>query len=149
MTYRKLRIAWSVICGIAFLLSCVLWARSYWWVDTAATNRFGRAFEFTSLDGTVAASWADIPLGMNPALFTMPEANPFDEPQSVHAGLGFRFSDYSSFRSLVIPYWFTTLLSATLCVAPWLPLKRFSLRTLLIATTLIAVALGLIVWAAG
>lgn len=34
-----------------------------------------------------------------------------------------------------------------LAAAPWVP-TRFSLRTLLIATTLVAVVLGLIVWAA-
>ena len=44
------------------------------------------------------------------------------------------------------------MLSATLAVAPWLR-WRFTLRTLLIATTLVAVVLGLIVavlrWPAG
>src|SRR5215213_3399771 len=46
---------------------------------------------------------------------------------------------------LVVTYWF--LISAAICVgiAPWLR-WRFSLRTLLIATTLVAVVLGLIVW---
>ena len=31
MKYRKLRIAWSVGCGIACVLLVVLWMRSYWW----------------------------------------------------------------------------------------------------------------------
>ena len=45
--------------------------------------------------------------------------------------------------------WFPVLLSIMLAVAPWIRLsKRFSLRTLLIATTLVAVVLGLVVWAA-
>src|SRR3954447_21045285 len=49
-----------------------------------------------------------------------------------------------------IPYWFPLLISIAFAAAPWLrELKlRFSLRTLLVATTLIAVVLGLIVWAA-
>src|SRR6187401_737617 len=33
MNYRKLRIAWSVGCGIAVVLVIVLWVRSYWWFD--------------------------------------------------------------------------------------------------------------------
>ena len=37
---------------------------------------------------------------------------------------------------------------ATLAAAPWLSWSRqFSLRTLLIATTLVAVGLGMVVWA--
>ena len=30
MRFRKLRIAWSVACGIACVLLIVLWVRSYW-----------------------------------------------------------------------------------------------------------------------
>jgi hypothetical protein len=43
--------------------------------------------------------------------------------------------------------WFMPILVGflLLAVGPWIP-PRFSLRTLLIATTLVAVALGVIVW---
>ena len=30
MRFRKLRIAWSVICSIACVLLIALWVRSYW-----------------------------------------------------------------------------------------------------------------------
>jgi hypothetical protein len=62
--------------------------------------------------------------------------------------LGFYFKRTPNGRRLDIPYWFIVLLNAAIAAAPWLPWwsKRFSLRTLLIATTLIAVALWLIVW---
>jgi len=33
MTYRKLRIAWSVACGLAAVLVCVVWVRSYQSLD--------------------------------------------------------------------------------------------------------------------
>ena len=33
MRFRKLRIAWSVVWGLAAVLLIVLWVRSYWWVD--------------------------------------------------------------------------------------------------------------------
>jgi hypothetical protein len=50
---------------------------------------------------------------------------------------------------LVCTYWIPTLLTTALSVVPWLGKIRwrYSLRTLLIATTLVAVVLGLIVWA--
>ena len=49
--------------------------------------------------------------------------------------------------SIVVPFWFPILMSAVIGGLSWLPF-RFTLRTLLIATTLVAVGLGLIVWAA-
>jgi hypothetical protein len=49
----------------------------------------------------------------------------------------------------VIPHWFPVLLTAMLFTVPWIRQLswRFSLRTLLIATTLVAVVLGLICYA--
>jgi hypothetical protein len=48
----------------------------------------------------------------------------------------------------IIPDWFLVLVLGTGAAAPWIPWLRwrFSLRTLLIATTLVAVVLGTIVW---
>ena len=55
----------------------------------------------------------------------------------------------SGFRSArygwLLPYWVIVFSAAACASMPWLP-WRFSLRTLLIATTLVAVVLGLIVW---
>lgn len=45
-------------------------------------------------------------------------------------------------------HWFPVMIFATAAALPWLP-WRFSLRTLLIATTLLALVVGLVVWAAG
>ena len=44
-----------------------------------------------------------------------------------------------------VPYWPVVLVCSALAGVPWLP-ARFSLRTLLVATTLVAVVLGMIVW---
>jgi hypothetical protein len=50
---------------------------------------------------------------------------------------------------IVLYHWSFAIFFATLAAIPWLPWLsyRFSLRTLLIATTLIAVLLGFAVWA--
>lgn len=34
MKYRKLRMGWSVGWGVVVVMLCVLWVRSYWWIDT-------------------------------------------------------------------------------------------------------------------
>jgi hypothetical protein len=45
---------------------------------------------------------------------------------------------------VVIPYWFPLFVFAALATLPWTPVQ-FSLRTLLIAATVFAVGLGLLV----
>ena len=49
--------------------------------------------------------------------------------------------------SAYIPYWPIVVAIGSLAAGPWLR-WRFTLRTLLITTTLVAVVLGMIVWAA-
>jgi hypothetical protein len=55
---------------------------------------------------------------------------------------------YGFWWDVSAPYWFLLPLTTALTVAPWIRwTKRFSLRTLLIATTLVGLVLGLVVWA--
>lgn len=46
---------------------------------------------------------------------------------------------------LNVRHWQLMAVIATVCIAPWIP-KRFSLRTLLFFTTLVALVLGLVVY---
>ena len=48
--------------------------------------------------------------------------------------------------SVVCAYWIPTLLAAATGVAPWVLRRRFTLRTLLIITTLVAIVLGALVY---
>jgi len=49
---------------------------------------------------------------------------------------------------LLAPYWLPVTIVAAFACSPWLPWStRFTFRTVLIAMTLIAVVLGLMVWA--
>ena len=55
-------------------------------------------------------------------------------------------SVYDISRSVLIPYWLPVLISGVFAATPWIKWSRgFSLRTLLIGTTLVAVGLGLVV----
>jgi hypothetical protein len=52
MRFRKLRIAWSVVCAVACVLLIVLAVRSYEWADTVGGSIGVRdALSVTSLDG--------------------------------------------------------------------------------------------------
>jgi hypothetical protein len=149
MRFRKLRIAWSVMCGISSVLLIVLWVRSYSWHDTVMFEKATR---------TTAAGWnrgelffvtSVLPENIN---FTFPTDFRFqhEEPDYEHpigdAHLGFQLTSMPGGLFLLVPFWFATIGSIVCSAVPRLRWsKRFSLRTLLIATTLVAVGLGLIV----
>ena len=141
---RGLRIAVSAVCGILCVLVMVLWLRSYWW-DESWNVRFSATtyLHFGSDEGVLF-------LGNNSALPMPPNYHRetpglYSDQQGLikTPALLFDAGDYQ----IGIPYWLTLLVTASFAVSPWLRLSnRFSLRTLLIATTLIAVLLGLVVW---
>ena len=155
---RGLRIAWSVWWGILCVLLVVLWVRSYWWYDyggSGIANMSGLLFE--SANGvtvvlflppiTESLSWQRWFLGRCRAQIPL-RVTGYDEECAAD---GFRLRIYPrwGFRAAV-PHWSLAIVSATVAAIPWIHLsKRFSLRTLLVATTLIAVVLGTVVWSMG
>jgi hypothetical protein len=68
-----------------------------------------------------------------------------ETPAPVYSFLGFGYSPHIIWPQVILPLWFPALSFAALA---WLIHLQwqFSLRTLLIVTTLVAVVLGLIVW---
>jgi hypothetical protein len=144
MKYRHLRIAFSCACGIACVLLVVLWVRSYSihssksvWV-TPNYRYYLRSTEgkaillkqerifFQGLEGSSATEW------------TFAGWKTFDGPKVLRDLDG-------SVRAVSFPYWLLASMPALLAAFAWMVNWRFSLRNLLIATTLVAVALGLIV----
>jgi hypothetical protein len=148
MTYGKLRIAWSVAWGIVAVLLCVLWVRSYSSCDNFAIARLGPMG--TSMYGGVQFPGA---VGVNSKAPPMlrPTVHRFSGCQFICFEIGkSRRQDIvllTRGRQLIIPDWSLLLLTAAFAAAPWcMWTKRFSLRALLIATTLFAVVLGLSIW---
>ena len=149
MRFRKLRIAFSATCLIACVLLIVLWVRSY---PPNGDQSSVRGIFCYSSQGTIITlkpniSWAANPdysvndLGNDMNLVVTIE--PHDSP------IGFYAAWPSASEWVVqVPHWFLVLIFAALAAAPWIRWsKRFTLRTLLIATTLIAVVLGAIAYA--
>jgi hypothetical protein len=57
MRFRKLRIVWSIGCGIFCVLLIVLWVRSYWWVNQAQyTISNKEAFAVVTSSGGISAA---------------------------------------------------------------------------------------------
>jgi hypothetical protein len=144
---RYLRIAFSATCLIACVLLTVLWVRSNYWIDqitvpVTQSSSIGllsvpNAFIFELTDARPTVSW---------------DSGTAEEwIANVLKYQGVTWSDAPRFkiteRAVRSPYWFLLLLSATFAAVPWLR-WRFTLRTLLIATTLVAVVLGFVAWVA-
>jgi|tagenome__1003787_1003787.scaffolds.fasta_scaffold20707841_3 hypothetical protein len=129
------RIAWSVFCVLTCILLASLWVRSYFvldsWEAPSANFDSGVGQCTFSFLNNVADQWRYVAVDVGnwsnlPSLF----AFSLDTHDSV---------------TLDFPHWFLVALLAAFSAIPWVR-WRFSLRTLLIATTLVAVVLGLIVW---
>jgi hypothetical protein len=151
MRFRKLRIAWSVFWGLAAVLLIVLWVRSYWWADLLAYRR-GQTYVAVATGRGIACfrwqlfhPWVTVGNKLGWELLGGPAG-------TIDSGLKplqwTRVKDAVTVFGLVIsaPCWYCVTLFATLSAVPWIS-WRFSLRTLLITTTLVAVVLGLFVYA--
>jgi hypothetical protein len=149
---RKLRIAVSVYFGLLTVALCVMWVRSYYWIDNVvgpvtATQQIG----FASSKG-----WLTLRSKRPPSFqkWSMQSRTPAQleaiYEQMRQGGGQVRRSAEPHFGltgdgAIQFPHWLPTVTVAILASLPWVS-PRFSLRTLLIATTLVAVVLGLVVW---
>ena len=141
---RKLRIAFSVLCGIVCLLLIVMWVRSYWWADEMEGN-ISQSTRFVICSSCGAVELYLSPNETNPVstIFTSTAIEDLKGlilyRRNELAKSGFRFEIFGTGRKVSIcPYWFLVLLFAVFAVVPWLPLSpKFSLSTLLIAITML------------
>lgn len=161
---RYLRIGWTGFWGVLCLLMIGLWARSYWYQDMAFIKLSqSAAIGGISFEGGIACG-IDAPPGLG-AWFVW-QSDSLNSVNPVLLGAWRSHKPKSGFRIIVprsnsfavaVPHYFAVLLFAAAAILPsyWRWIKqgtrliprRFSLRTLLIFTTLVAVVLGVIVWA--
>jgi hypothetical protein len=145
---RYLRIAFSATCLIACVLLIVLWVRSYFVHDALGFTVPGvlQVLQIDSGYGGLGVSAArrtrQVELDWGFASWE-PGPNIWDSNWAFK-----RWTDMSgSYVVVGFPDWFLILIGVTLSVVPWIPWsRRFSLRTLLIITTLVAMVLGLAVY---
>jgi hypothetical protein len=151
---RYLRIAWSVGWGLAAALLIVLWVRSFYFGDVIlwsvtkwnglqfTSTQGGLTVQHCSLDGAghhggmVFPNW----------LWSTSAVGGFGGDTQTILGFNVRHVPYY----VAFPYWAPVATCMALATTPFLvgkPFFHFSLRTLLIATTLVAVVLRAIVYA--
>jgi hypothetical protein len=153
MRFRKLRIAWSVGCGIVCLLVIVLWVRSYWRADQPLIYMpHGYSLMGYSIAGRFSLSFVSYVEDTSDLGFAFHSDEVLESASDIPV-FHFHKTVYSAGGwtewTVYMPHWFCIMLSAAAATIPWIRWSnRFSLRTLLIATTLVAVVLGAVVWAA-
>jgi len=146
---RKLRIAVSVFFGLLTLALCVLWVRSYWRWDSLD----GDGWTIASNCGRIVFQRDSGTIQHVPGFDTVPadeRANILlKSTHHIETTLGFGTARHAYESVAIIPYWFFALPTVVALAFVLVPQAsvRFSLRTLLIATTLVAAELGLAVWA--
>jgi hypothetical protein len=138
MRFRKLRIAWSVFWGLAAVLMIVSWVRSYWWLDSAGRNLSSSAVTLSSQNGLIVAAWYNDRNGN----FVNSRKN--KEPADIRMLLEC-YCDYRrDYSAAIFSHWLVMLVVAVIGCLPWV--RRFRIRTLLIATTALAALLGLLAY---
>jgi hypothetical protein len=150
MRFRKLRIAWSVGWGLVAVLLIVLWVRSYEWDDLFPTNISPTSImNFRSRSGTIKIAFGS-PSRFYPRtawqLESQRKCPAWQNPDPLPNRFGFGTLQIGANFVVRLPHWFCCAFFILAAAILWLP-TRFSLRTLLIAMTLVAVVLGLIVYA--
>lgn len=132
---RWLQITWTVCCGIAVLF-VALWVRSYWCADYLDGPLLVGSMQgkLTFIKMNEPSPWKVVKLPLS----SMP-------PAGSTSSWGYT----TNFRSSAVhfPHWLLVAILAIIAAMPWLRFsKRFSLRTLLIAMTLVSVVLGVVVY---
>jgi hypothetical protein len=135
---------WCILC----LLLIALWMRSYWWSDSRGwvfSNQHAVVIE--SIAGRCLFSFGPpSAMGPTPTIFTAEVQSRFNHLYIDLNGpkLALRHHQYAGVTLFSIPYSLAVILSSCASIAPWFR-WRFSLRTLFIAMTLVAIVLGVIV----
>jgi hypothetical protein len=149
--FRYWRIAFSALCGLAAVLFLALWMRSCKTTDAFTVPLGSGTLIFGSLPGECGAEivegtrlgWQWSSRDTDRARAEVPKTKP-----NLMSGVWGRFAYiYDRGPLVIVPDWFFIGVAAALSAAPWVRWSnQFSLRTLLITITLVAVVLGLIVW---
>ena len=147
MKHRNLRIAWSVACGIAAVLLVALWMRSYWVEDFCEWSSQSKNYGVFSDNGRLSLQRAEFIAMQFDFQYGEISASEGMNSSTAPSAFGASLNAWESgwFASISYAWGLPILGVAAMC--PWFPWsKRLGLRSLLIATTLVAVGLGAVAY---
>lgn len=148
-----LRVALTAICVMVCVLLVGFWVRSFSWRDVIFVRQISSDYaEVSSIRGQLVFGAIFYPTGNREPLEpgyakwgidSIPEStvlDPFPNVGQQRGALGFRIYDDGIHSGFGVPYWLPVVILTWLAIfgaLPWIP-TRFSLRALLIVTTLVA-----------
>jgi hypothetical protein len=149
---KYLRLAVTALSLTACVLLIALWVRSYWRLDGISMPiTTTRKIEIWSGGARVEFRTAEYGGPSGPSnpwnVVSLSRQEVLDYLKAAGMKRETRYFGQTQFGFL-LPTWLFVLFSVTVATAPCLP-WRFSLRTLLIGTTLVAVGLGTIIYLSG
>jgi hypothetical protein len=149
MLWRLLNIA-SVGCLVACVLLIVLWVRSYTRDDyVSGPIPIVRGLIIRSIPSRLDIELYDHRVPWQVTTYSLDDLATQGLRPNPFTGWGFGFYFNQQPLTVSLPFWFLVTISATLSAVtfPWKFLTwRFTLRHLFIATTFLAVVLGMIAW---
>jgi hypothetical protein len=143
------RIAVTALSLTACVLLVALWVRSYWWLDFAAYPiQVPRMLMLESNRGIIILSARDVKPGPPGSPDTSARIEYYRHqvgaPEADAASWSYSHDKFGF--DATFPHSLPVIISAMIAAVPWIHWsRRFRLRTLLIATTLVAVEVGVIV----
>ena len=140
----------SATCLIACVLLIVLWVRSYWWDDVIIAPGDGSQ-RFGSSNGWTTFRWKELRRLPNLRFKNWQvTSHSVKELEQKYARMQIKIRSpqfgFVDAGAIQFPYWLPAMVCAGMSVAPWLR-WQYSIRTLLLAITAVAVVLGSIAWA--
>lgn len=153
---RFLKTSWTVFFAVTCLLVIGLWVRSYQWCDCLYSNLNPPKPAVISLQGRLqfsgdvrairrssSATHGFVLFAGQVAIFSKAIESHVDGTYNFY--LPGSVTAYG--RWSLIPHWFVAMIAACIAIVPWIRWSlRYSLRTLLIAMTVICAALAGLVW---
>jgi hypothetical protein len=152
-----LRIAVSAVCLVVCVGLSWLWVRSYSYLDFCQMNvTQANRLHIQAVNERLMLFILHFNRGLEIGYFPKNLVEPLRYEQAITGKVipgGVNYWMWSPLGSGIrLPFWILGPASAALAFIPWLPWHkiplptRFSLRSLLIVTTLVAVVLGLAMW---
>jgi hypothetical protein len=147
MLRRLLNIA-SIVCLVLCVALMGMWVRSYWVEDFCEWSSQTRNYGMFSDNGRVGLQRAEFFAGQFVFHFgELPARDAINSSFVAQSKLGMSLATWQHGWFASISYAWVLLILGVAATSPWLPWSnRFSLRTLLVATTVLAVVLGMSAW---
>jgi hypothetical protein len=146
--FRYLRIAISSLTFTACILLTVLWVRSYWRLDGIVHDRGRHVVAIVTEPGGIVFEQDSYASGeIVDRWHLISERLPAVVPKPALRRPAFTWQNHPDWTAVYLPYPCLVLFTGAIATISWIHWSRtFSLRTLLLITSFVAIALGLIVW---